>query len=693
MTSGCSSLNAFRPNDSAPNFESAPLTAVEGQATGAQATGAQATGGQATGAQGRVAVQSIQPQKSFLLVGFQLPGVTANNAHSDGTNTDRSAADDLEVLTRLAERQLNEHPGSEHPGSGEWELDPMDLPPPAPDGTEAWQEQVLADAEMTAPAIEDDSAENFPVDPNGITTRPITQHEMLQLALHHSPVLRPLGLRILDNPNQATTIFDSAITASDPFFGPAAALSAFDAVLSADLGTQNNDRVFNNSTLGGDVQELTQDFASLNAGIQKRSFNGAIWDLTTRKQYDSNNRTANIFPNYWETQLEAGVRQPLLRGAGRDFNLIAGPNAQPGLNFSNGILIARLNNRISDVEFEVSLRKFVADLYRVYWDLKRQHRDYQSVIAARDLAYQTWQSVLARNEAKVSGGEANKEAQARAKYYRYCRETAIIVGGGNGQDGLLQTERQLRKMIGLASDSSALLFPIDDDVSAEFTFDLDTTRARAMMCRAELKRQTLKVQQQEYKLVAAKNFLLPQLDLIGRYRIRGFGDDLVGGDRSRFSSAYKDFFSLDHQEVEFGVEMGVTAGRRQGHAAVRNAVLQLAKDRSILKEQQRELSYQIADSIAEVDASFDAMKFSRLQVDAAKDRLESSEVLFEADKIQIEFLLDAQEELLQAERSHAADLSRYATSLISLSAASGTLLNDLNVAIQRDCQQTYVSIQ
>ena len=55
------------------------------------------------------------------------------------------------------------------------------------------------------------------------------------------------------------------------------------------------------------------------------------------------------------------MRQPLLQGAGKEFNTIAGPNAGPGSNFSNGILIAQLNTRISNADFQIAVRTFVAE--------------------------------------------------------------------------------------------------------------------------------------------------------------------------------------------------------------------------------------------------------------------------------------------------------------------------------------------
>ncbi len=512
--------------------------------------------------------------------------------------------------------------------------------------------------------------------------RDLSESDMLRIALSQSPILKSLGIRILDNPQAATTIYDVAIDESDPFFGPQAALAEFDSRLSASFNSQNNDRVFNNATLGGQVQELTQDLVNINAGWQRRTTTGATWEINSLTGYDNNNRAGNRFHSYWETQLELGVRQPLLQGAGKTFNRIAGPNAQPGFNFSNGIVIARMNNQISQADFELALRSYVRDLYSAYWDLVRQYTVYQNVLQSQDLAYKTWQTVLAKGKAELEGGEANKEAQARAKYYNYRREVQIALGGESGRGGLYTAERQLRQLIGLPAVDGQILRPTDTPVTARYVFDYDHLVNRAVSGRTELRRQCTKIRQQELRLIAAKNFLLPQMDLVGRYRLRGFGDDLTGGG-PRFSSAWDDFTSLDHQEWEFGVEMGVTAGRRQAHAAVRNAKLQLSRERSILNEQQRMVQHEISEAYAEVSSAFYAMDSSRNQVDASRERLEASEALFDADKIQIEFLLDAQEELLRAELQLASDQARYCIALVEINNSSGTLLQDIGVNISQ----------
>ncbi len=87
------------------------------------------------------------------------------------------------------------------------------------------------------------------------------------------------------------------------------------------------------------------------------------------------------------------MRQPLLRGAGVQFNRIAGPGAQPGLY--NGVMLARINTDIALADFEASVRNLVADVETAYWELYFNYRSLDAVIAGRESALQTWRKVYA----------------------------------------------------------------------------------------------------------------------------------------------------------------------------------------------------------------------------------------------------------------------------------------------------------
>ncbi|MEM6689651.1 MAG: TolC family protein [Planctomycetota bacterium] len=612
------------------------------------------------------------------------PSAFSLSSHRPGKDVDpvSSEASDNQWLERRLEDQLAERDVPKNQLRAGVKSEPWDVTKTEslafPEENWNHADEFVAKNEPLPSIVQRSSPAAGDLDPTSF--RPITEQDLLDVALTDPVVMRSLGATLLQNPEAVASQYDRAIRATDPFFGPKAALAQFDTQLAANLNTANNDRVFNNQILGGATEELVQDLVTSQASATRTTTTGTQFSLNADHLYDNNNRSQNTFRNYYETQWTASIRQPLLQGAGRNFNLIAGPSSQPGLNFSRGLWLANLDVKISQADFQIQLREYVTNLYETYWSLRRRYDQYESLQEAEALARDTWTSIRARNRAGLRGGNAAEEAQARSRYHGYRRQIqAVLSGQGVGDTGgLYAIERQLRRLVGMPITDGQLLRPEDSPPMAKFVFDYDSLMARAVIHRAEIRRQDHRLRDQELRLLAAKNFMLPRLDAIGRYRGRGFGDDLTGGG-SRFASAYKDLFSLDHQEFEFGMEFAVAAGRRQAKAAVRNAMLQLRREREVTDQVRKEVELQIANAHSEVESAYLAMQISMEQVDASRDRLEASMAQFEADKIRIEFLLDAQEELLQARNQFASDSSRYAVSLINVAAKTGTLLNDLGV--------------
>jgi len=508
----------------------------------------------------------------------------------------------------------------------------------------------------------------------------LTRQQVIELALHDSRILRDLGGRILDAPQSAMTRYDYALQRSDPFYGPQAALSQFDTVLNSSVMTAKNDRVFNNIVLGGGAQELLQDTVSLQAGLSRRLPGGGVVSINRRIDYDSNNRAANLFPSIWETQLEVGVRQPLLRGAGRRFNAIAGPNAQPGFVFSNGIVIARMNSSLSQLEFERGLQDFLSDVEDAYWTLQLAYREYEGQRQARDAAYQTWQSINAKYEERLEGGEADKEAQARSEYLLYQQRTLEALNGTRRQTGVYESERRLRYLVGLPASDERLLRPIEQVSTAPVVYDWEALLSTALQRRIDLRQQALRVHQEELRLVAAKNFLLPQVDLIGRHRLRGFGNDLAG-EGSRFSGAFNDFYSLEHQEWEFGLEMQVAAGRRQARAAVQNAQLKVQRERAVWEQQQRLVAHELSEAVARVEVLQAGIHVAGSRMEAADRRRQAAAAQYAAGHTTVHLLLNAQEDFIAAQQRFIETTTDYAMALKNVSLASGALLSDLGIQL------------
>ena len=305
------------------------------------------------------------------------------------------------------------------------------------------------------------------------------------------------------------------------------------------------------------------------------------------------------------------------------------------------------------------------------------YRDLDTKIAARDAALETWRRIHALYESGRRGGEAEKEAQAREQFFRFQEDVQNALSGDlvdgtrtdngspggtfRGNGGVHVAERRLRMLMGLPPSDGRLLRPADEPLTAPLEFDWDQTTREAVLRRAELRRQRFLIRRHELELIASKNFLLPQLDSIGRYRWRGFGNDLLDPDGSGigpFDNAYDNLFHGDFQEWQLGMELTVPLGYRRGTTAVRNAELQLARSRALLREQEHQVLHNVANAVAEIDRAFAVSQTAYNRLDAARNQLEAIRAAFESDKAPLDLLLEAQRRLAEAESRYFRALRR-----------------------------------
>jgi len=536
----------------------------------------------------------------------------------------------------------------------------------------------------------------------------LTLDEAMRLSLLNSPVLRDLGGQILQYPSTARTTQGPAITETDPRFGVEAALSAFDAQLNATADWEKNDRAINNTFFGGGTRIFLQDYNRYMTEITKRAATGTQYFLRQNTIYDSNNAPANLFRSSWDVNFEGEVRQPLLKGAGVEFNRIAGPNSQIGL--PAGVLIARVNTDISLTDFEFGVRNLISNVENAYWDLYFAYRDLHAKIIARDSALETWRHVRALYDTGREGGEADKEAQARDQYFFFQSEVEEALTGRlfdgtrtnngssggtfRGNPGVYVTERRLRLTMGLPPNDPRLIRPADEPLQAKVGFDWDQLTGEALARRVELRRQRWVVKRAELAAIAAKNFLLPTLDAQGLYRWRGFGHNLLAyGDNSEFNNAYQNLFGGNFQEWQLGAQFNMPIGFRQGYAAVRNAQLMLARERAVLREQELQVIHDLSNSVGDVDRTFIVAQTNYNRRLAANEQLNSIKVAFDAETETVSLLdlVEAQRRLADADSRYARSMVEYQLAVKNVMFESGTLLenNGINLAEGPNPQKAY----
>ena len=531
----------------------------------------------------------------------------------------------------------------------------------------------------------------------------VTLDQCIENALRNSNVVRELGGTALRAPELMITANDPAIAYTDPVIGEEAALSEFDANFANEFAFQNNDRAFNSSFIG-DQGQLSQKLATNTTRLSKRSATGTLFQINNQILYDFNNTPANRFANNvaYDTYLETEFRQPLLQGGGVLFNRIAGPNNRPGVN--TGVLIARTNTDITLAEFELGIRNLISEVENAYWDLYFAYRDLESRVEARNGAYKIWESLRAQGQDK----KTSEILQAEEQYYLFASRVKDAIHGQlndgtrtfngsssgtfRGNSGVRTAERRLRLIAGYPLNESMLIVPQDMPIEAQVVFDWEQVRTDALSKRTELRRQRWVLKREELNLIANKNFLLPRVDVFGKYRVRGFGNDLFGNDGFQplvtpamnaqdGTDAYRTFLNGDLQEWELGMDVNIPIGYRRQWAAVRNSELAYTRQKKILLEQEREIVYGLSNSLGEVQRTSSLMEVNARRLDASKRQYTAIQEDFDNDDTTINLVLESQRRVIDAKLDYFRTQVEFMLAVKSVHFEKGTMLQYHNVAL------------
>lgn len=536
----------------------------------------------------------------------------------------------------------------------------------------------------------------------------LTLEEVTRKTLENSQVIRQLGGRISDfgqniaqttpevlttpgGPSGVVTTFNPALVESGAGVstgsqfdgtGVEAALAQFDAQLDSSLAWTNNDRPQNfglASLPNFFAPQFRQDTGRYSLGIIKTAATGSTFEIRNNINYDQNNNGSRTTPSDWTVNMEAGFTQPLLQGAGVQYNRIAGPRSfqEANGNFADqidGVLISRIRYDISLADFETGVRDLMRDVEDAYWELYFSYRDLDARKIGRDSALATWRRVKTLERAGGVGGEANAEAQARSQYYLFRAqvETAFT--------NVLRVENRLRFLMGISPSDGRLIRPIDEPTTAQVHFDWPTVHAEALTTRVELRRQRWEIKKRELELIASRNLLLPRLDAVGKYRWLGAGDELIdshGTGVAPFapnSNAFEVLTGGDYQEWELGLQFTMAIGMRQAMTAVRHQQLQLARDRAVMQDIELTVTHQLADAVRDVDLNYGVAQTNFNRRAAAEAEVDAVETLYRVGQITLDRVLEAQSRQSEAESAYYRSVVDYNRAIMRLHFRKGSLL-------------------
>jgi hypothetical protein len=238
--------------------------------------------------------------------------------------------------------------------------------------------------------------------------------------------------------------------------------------------------------------------------------------------------------------------------------------------------------------------------------------------------------------------------------------------------------------MGISASDGRLIRPSDEPTTARISFDWQQSLVETLSRSAELRRQKWVIKQKELELTAAKNMILPRLDLVGRWRFLGMGQELInqnyqaynanGTDPLQNTDAYSTLLSGQFQEWQAGAQFLMPLGFRRELATVRNYQLQLARERARLQDEELEASHALVEAVRNVDTNFALAQTNFNRRVAAERQVEAVQAAYDAGTVTLDQLLDAQRRRAEAESSYARAVVDYTRSISQLHFRKGSLL-------------------
>ena len=325
------------------------------------------------------------------------------------------------------------------------------------------------------------------------------------------------------------------------------------------------------------VTSVTADTVNFSTALFKPLPTGGVAGITFAVNGQRNIPTSQFNPAI-QPSIQFNFEQPLLQGFGDEINQlranhpgsILAPNALSPVENAvqvEGILITRIRLDQQRAEFVRNLNYLLLNVETAYWNLYSAYYQLYSREEGLRYTYEYWRL----NRILFEGGRVPVQTleQIRLQYEQFRSQRLSAL------DQVLDSERQLRGLLGLPIEDGNRLVPADSPTLTPIKPDWQVALNDALSQRPELllARQDLKFRQLD--LIRQRNTLLPDLRFVATDQVHSLGTRLDGGD-SQYNALHN-LFSDPFNNWSLGLQMNVPIGFRAAHAAVRDAQLNLQR--------------------------------------------------------------------------------------------------------------------
>ena len=318
------------------------------------------------------------------------------------------------------------------------------------------------------------------------------------------------------------------------------------------------------------------------------------------------------------------ITQPLLRGFGFGANLL-------------GVRVAKADRGIADWQFRQTVIDTVTEVIIAYSNVAYAQQFLRIAQRSRELAA----GLLSENEKRFQVGSMSENDVAQARARTATRDEAILFA----EQGVRNATNRLRQLMG------EMAFPVAPEalvvepaeIPTTVTVEPATDLQQAFDHRPDYQAAKLGIYQRTAAHSAARNQLLPQVDLVGSYGYSGLDRD--------FGVSRRMVQDQDNRSYSAGVVVSVPLTFAEGRGRARSARLRLRQAEADLARLEQDIAISIAQAAGEIETTRRRVEANRSAYDLAKQALDAELKKLRAGTSNTFFVLNLQGELAGVENS------------------------------------------
>lgn len=418
-------------------------------------------------------------------------------------------------------------------------------------------------------------------------------------------------------------------------------------------------------------------FLQQNQGVANFSYNQGFATGTNLSVGFNNNRSVNnaLFSGInpvVNSNFRATLSQHLLNGFGWQNN-------------TRLIRIAKNNRQISNISFRNQVIATTSQIQNIYWDLVSAYDD----VKVRERSLALANRTLSDNRKQVEIGTLAPIEIVRAESEASTRNQELIVSQTNLQ--LQQTFMKNAISRSLADSVLAKVPVIPTDrmvVGNEPVPEVEELVKTALENSPDYASSLIDLTNRDINKRAAKNALLPTVDLFGFYGASGQGgvpNPAVCGascpPTTGYGTAFGNLFDSSGPDKGVGISLNIPLRNRSAQAdqvrselEFRQAELRLQQQQNTININVRNAQFALQQNKARVDAAVKGRELAQQSLDAEQKRYQlGASTSFN--------VLQSQRDLVQAEATYVSAVSAYEKSRVLLDQVTGLTLQRNNISL------------